>query len=134
MPGSFSADISAWIAKAKGNRDQVLRKIALDMFSRVILRTPVDKGRARGNWHVSIGRVDDNVLQLDDKAGTATISAAAAHIAQVKAGDVIYLINNLPYIGKLESGSSKQAPAGMVEITVQEFSSLVGRAAAEVNR
>ncbi len=32
----------------------------------------------------------------------------------------IYITNNLPYISKLENGSSKQAPNGMVNLTMNE--------------
>lgn len=124
----FSLDVAAWCERAKADMDLVVRKICLDMFKRVILRTPVATGRARANWSCAIGSVPDDVLELDDKSGTATISKMAAVVAGVKAGDVIYLVNNVPYILPLEYGHSKQAPAGMVGITVAEFQAVVNRA------
>ena len=48
-----------------------------------------------------------------------------------KAGHVFYLVNNLPYIRRLEQGWSQQAPAGMVAVTVSEFQQTVARAATE---
>jgi hypothetical protein len=36
-------------------------------------------------------------------------------------GEIIYLTNSLPYARRLEYGWSKQAPAGMVRITVANF-------------
>jgi hypothetical protein len=128
----FSLDVSNWIAKAGKRADLVLRKVALDLFTRVIMRSPVDTGRFRGNWQVAIGSVPDGVLDLDDKSGTATISAASATAAGVKAGEIIYLVNNLPYGPSLERGHSQQAPTGMVGITVAEFQAAVGSAAASV--
>ena len=48
------------------------------------------------------------------------------------AGDVIYLTNNLPYAVPLEEGYSKQAPAGMVALTVQDFQSVVAQIGIEL--
>ena len=37
-------------------------------------------------------------------------------------GDAIYLVNNLPYAQRLENGwSTKQAPNGMVALSIQKF-------------
>ncbi|ABF63543.1 phage-related conserved hypothetical protein [Ruegeria sp. TM1040] len=117
----FAEDIEAFASKTERKMDLAVRKIALELFSRVILQTPVDKGRARANWQVAIGTAPDGTLELEDKSGTATISAATATAAGLRAGDVIYLVNNLPYILRLEDGYSGQAPAGMVGLAVQEF-------------
>jgi hypothetical protein len=129
--GRFAIDVERWVEKAKGRVDIVARKIALDMFSRVILRSPVHTGRFRGNWQVKIGDIPDGVLELTDKDGSATISRAQAVILGLQAGDVIYLVNNLPYARPLENGWSKQAPAGMVGVTVEEFNAVVDRQARE---
>lgn len=41
----------------------------------------------------------------------------------------IFLTNNLPYIERLERGWSKQAPTGMVALTVAEFGGIAADAA-----
>lgn len=110
-----------WAAKTDDKLSTAVRKISLELFSRVILKTPVDTGRARGNWQVAIGSLPNGTLDLNDASGTATVSKATATTAGVKAGDVIYLVNNLPYAQRLEDGYSGQAPAGMVALSVQEF-------------
>lgn len=112
---------SQWVTKTEQKMDLAVRKIALELFSRVILKSPVDTGRFRANWQVAVGSVPDGTLSLEDKSGTATISRATATTAGVKAGDVIYLVNNLPYAQRLEDGYSGQAPAGMVGLSIQEF-------------
>lgn len=112
---------------------QVGRKVALELFGRVILKTPVDTGRARANWQVTIGTTANGTVEIDDKSGGATMSAATAASAGFNAGDTIYLTNNLPYILKLEEGSSQQAPAGMVALTVQEFAAIVKQIGIEVS-
>lgn len=130
--GSFELDIARFVAKAKGNVDLVVRKVALDMFSRVIQKSPVDTGRFKGNWQVAIRAIPSGILEIDDKSGTATMSNVAAKVLALKAGDTIYLVNNLPYARGLEYGHSKQAPSGMVRLTVQEFGAVVTKSASEV--
>lgn len=132
MAGSFELDIQRFVDKAKGNVDLVIRKIALDMFKRVIMKSPVDTGRFKGNWQVAIGSMPAGTLEIDDKTGAATISKVTAATLGLSAGQTIYLVNNLAYARRLEYGHSKQAPSGMVRITVQEFPGVVNKAASEV--
>lgn len=134
MTNSFELDISRFIAKANGNIDLVVRKIALDMFSRVIQKSPVDTGRFKGNWQVAIGSIPSGTLQVDDKAGTATIAKVTAETLNLRAGQTITLVNNLEYARALEYGHSKQAPNGMVRLTVTEFGGVVNKAANDVRK
>jgi hypothetical protein len=130
----FADDIAGFAAKTERKMDLAVRKIGLELFSRVILRSPVGNpdlwkkpragyvgGRFRANWQVAIGSIPNGTLDLNDASGTATISKASATLAGVSAGEVIYLINNLDYGPALEDGHSGQAPAGMVGLSVQEF-------------
>jgi hypothetical protein len=133
MPG-FAEQVESWSTKTEHRLELAVRKIALDAFSRVIMRSPVDTGRFRANWMCAIGHIPDGTVEIDDKAGTATISKMQAQTLKLKAGQTIYLINNLPYGPRLERGWSKQAPAGMIEITRAEFEPIVKAVARELNR
>lgn len=95
------------------------KKIAFDVLSGVVSMTPVDKGRAKGNWFISLGapRVDYEWGRLDP-SGNETISAGTQVIDQLQDYGAIYLTNNLPYILPLEKGHSRQAPAGMVRLSL----------------
>ena len=121
-------------AKTSEKLDLAVRKIALELFSRVILKSPVDTGRFRGNWQVAIGALPNGTLDLEDRTGQATISAATARTAGVEAGDIIYLTNNLSYGPRLEEGYSQQAPAGMVALTIQEFQAIANEIGLELVR
>jgi hypothetical protein len=143
--GSFADDVNKFQRKTVNKMDQVVRKVALELFTRIIYKTPVDTGRARANWQVSIGTPAAGTVEIDDKSGNATVSKATAKSAGFKAGDTIYLANNLPYIRKLEEGGygdgpktvggfSRQAPAGMVTLTVQEFAAVVKSIGVEISR
>jgi hypothetical protein len=132
--GSFEDDLRKFEVKTTRKLTQVGRKVALELFKRVIYKTPVDTGRARANWQVTIGAQAGGTVELNDKSGGATMSKATAASAGFKAGDTIYLTNNLPYIRRLEEGSSQKAPAGMVALTVQEFAQIVNQISVEVSR
>lgn len=111
------------IARIIKNREQVTREIfaasALQITEKVITRTPVDTGRARGNWNASINSADESV---DQGATQSTAQGNAASTAGgLSLGDTFYLTNGLPYISRLEYGYSGQAPSGMLRLTVDEF-------------
>ncbi len=130
----FSEDIRKFVDKTEEKMNRAIRKIAIDAFSEVILKTPVDTGRARGNWQVAIGEMPTGTIELDDKSGQIAIGKVQAEAMGVKPGDVIYLANSLPYIQALEDGSSTQAPAGMVKLTAQRFQIIADKVIAQIGR
>lgn len=99
----------------------VLQKLAMEGLSRMVLRSPVDTGRFRGNWTVSIGGPDRSASHPEDKNGGATITRGTAPIAALTEPKVVWMLNSLPYANRLENGWSKQAPAGVVAVTVAEL-------------
>lgn len=91
------------------------KKIALDALRLVVMKTPVDTGRARGNWQVTInvpasGESYKGSPNRSGGDGQAARSAARALNAGHKIIDTIvpfcalYLTNNVPYIRVLEFG------------------------------
>ena len=129
----FANQMKAWERKTERKMDLAVRKIALKIFAQIVLKSPVDSGRFRGNWQLAIGSVPEGTLELDDKTGTATIAKGAATVMGINAGDTIYFANNLPYARRLEEGYSQQAPNGMVALTIQEFQSVVSRIGIELS-
>lgn len=126
---SFALDLSKFAKKANVDMRLVVRKLAFESFKRIILRTPVDTGRARANWGVTIGSPRVGFfIEGSDKSGGATMSAAQAAVQQFDCEGSIFITNNVPYIGPLEYGSSKQAPAGMVRVTVEEMTGFLNKA------
>lgn len=104
----------------RNNVPKVLRKAALNVGGSIIMNTPHDTGRARGNWQTSldtpilseIDRLDYNGQQAINELGTVTRSVSFDT-------KVIHFSNNLPYINRLNSGWSKQADPGYVERAVE---------------
>ena len=124
---SFSADITRFVAKTNGNIDIVVRKITLDIFRNVVKRTPVDTGRARAGWQIE-ETLHSIKVNKDDPTGQRTIREARQLINAIRAGGVIYVLNNVEYILPLEYGSSKQAPNGMARLTVQLYTRFLNNA------
>ena len=70
---SFSLDLSRAIERAKGKQETVIRKVMLETFSKVVMKSPVDTGRFRANWQASVGGFSRAPLDSVDKTGSATL-------------------------------------------------------------
>jgi len=122
MNATWTIPIDKCISNLEQQRAMVVKKIAFDLFRKVILKTPVLTGRARANWLVSVSTPRSDTTDETDKTGMQTLSEVQGVIANWEADSDIYLSNNLPYIYGLERGRSrKKAPRGMVKISVTEF-------------
>ena len=138
---SFSKDIAKFAEKAKIGYDQAVRGALLSVSRSVILMTPVDEGRARGNWFASLSSYPTTTSE-----STSEPFSQVDAVTKNAAGSVFFLTNNLPYIGKLEyggypnpssgdktlNGFSKQAPGGMVRISIENFDQMLKKSAQEL--
>lgn len=120
--------MNAIVNRVNKRLDTVIRKSTIELFGSVIKMTPVDTGRAKGNWQCSIGSpITSQTERLDgSKLGSTNGSDSFDDVVKtVKGtGHVVWLSNNVPYIQRLEYGSSKQAPSGMVRLSLQRFGSI----------
>lgn len=76
--------------------ESFITKVANDLNTVIKSKTPILKGTARRGW-----RVADNLKTSKSKS--------------------VKVQNNVPYINKLEAGSSKQAPRGFVKQSIREI-------------
>jgi hypothetical protein len=97
------------------------------LFRGVILKTPVDTGRARASWKVGVGEIDTSVAPEGPNDGGQALVEGTAEIFDIKKPARTWITNSIPYIGALEDGSSKQAPQGMVKLTAAEVKADIGR-------
>lgn len=116
------------------NVNRAVRLLAIAVDQTLVLSTPVDTGRARSNWIVSLNAAVDREREpfqplpqgtdpskLGESGNAqAAINEGRAVIATRQTQQTIYITNNVPYIGRLNDGSSAQAPAMFVQQAVQE--------------
>lgn len=138
--------------------EQIFRLSAIQLFKSVILKTPVDTGRARSNWQTEIGKFSKG--EIDHiKNNEALIADMINKVNEGTIAQGYFLANNLPYIQKLEYGGyplapkqgswdkkkkdfvikteggfSKQAPEGMVRISLEEVKADLKRILEDVVR
>jgi hypothetical protein len=149
---SFGDGVARHTIKTDRELERIARGVVFELFKRVILKTPVDTGRARGNWSTSVGAAPSNapVTNATDKSGAGAIGKVASLAVSFPMGETVWVANNLPYIMHLEyglypnppkrgswdkkaqayviktvGGYSKQAPQGMVRTTALEFNGIV---------
>lgn len=71
-------------------------------------------GRARGNWQSSTGTPASGETQKIDPGGGSSLADARSTAAQIGKNDVSYIVNNVPYIQRLDRGWSRQVGAEFV--------------------
>jgi hypothetical protein len=139
--------------------ERVVRAVMLEALKRIVMRTPVLDGHARANWFVTFSNPSSDMTDATDMSGAKAISDGTALIGEFELGWKLYITNNLPYIGVLEyggypipvkrgtdmsqhggsgyeirseAGFSKQAPHGMIRVTVAELKAMLPEAVAAV--
>jgi hypothetical protein len=127
---SFEDQIARFIEETNVKIDETLQTIVLKIGRNLVTLSPVDTGRFKGNWQLSIGTGSNSSLTREDKEGSATLSEIATKVNAFSAGQIAYLQNHVLYGYDLEYGSSKQAPDGVVRITEAIFTRIVNEAIA----
>ena len=141
----FLRTIHAFSGIAGRRVDFVMRKLAFDGLAGVLRRSPVDTGRFRGSWRLSLDVVDSSV-EPQPKRGTkgprrrgsppggSEIAGALTELKKVTRHKTIHISNSLPYSVRLEEGSSKQSPNGIVGPTFLSLRLGVIKAVADARR
>jgi hypothetical protein len=95
--------------------------VAVAFSKDIVPRTPVDTGHARRNWQATWGAPTSNELVGVDKTSVNTIQNLISVIRTGQRRNAflpVVIQNNVPYIEKLNAGSSRQAPANFVELSI----------------
>lgn len=104
---------------------EVAASVAMVIVSDLAYQTPVDTSKALSSWIVTLDEPSTVALEeghfvgsqgsTQDESAQMTIDNAQRVLAQKQPGQSIFITNNQPYIVRLNSGYSKQQPAGFVE-------------------
>ncbi len=123
---TFALNLAKQIESANDKVENIVKVTMIELFNRVIQKSPVDTGRFRANWNCSIGSPDLSTSQAIDPSGSGAISKANSTVVSYTLnGQSVFLTNNLPYADRLENGWSKQAPNGMVRLSMMEIQNSV---------
>ncbi|GAA4652080.1 hypothetical protein GCM10023116_43640 [Kistimonas scapharcae] len=110
----FSSVVSSFRSDSIRKAGEVRKAATIELFRGVIMDTPVDEGRARGNWQATTENPATGQLDIYDEDGRGTVAVATSVVTGSGDDQTLWLSNNLPYILGLEYGRSDQAPQGMV--------------------
>lgn len=120
---SLKGDLSKFTVNTLDRADKERRAICSEVLTSVVMMTPVDTGRARGNWQVSANTAKYSEIDRTSKNWSSVVANELQNIG--KLGDTVHITNNLPYIERLEYGYSGQAPEGMVRKTLARIRALI---------
>jgi len=139
---TFAVQIEKFAEKVGNRANAVVGNIVIRVAQELDKRSPVGDatywkhpapkgyigGHFRGNWQLGVGSMPTVELARVDPTGAATQGAILAEIPAEAAGKVYFLANNVPYAQRLEDGYSRQAPSGVVGLTVTMFQQIVREA------
>jgi hypothetical protein len=100
--------------------EKVIKALTLEVTAELQESTPIDTGWARANWVPKIGepstesrpKIEANLpsAQVEQQKGLGEVLSGF----KLSRG-LVSIANNVPYIKRLNEGSSKQAPAAFVQ-------------------
>jgi hypothetical protein len=110
------ADAKAVVKALEEFSAKVVKAITLEITSNLIKSTPVDTGWARANWVPSVGTPAGGTVGSPRGVSAGAQAAGQAKVAgyKITQGNV-FITNNVPYILRLNDGSSTQAPSGFIQ-------------------
>ena len=80
--------------------------------------TPIDTGWASSNWVASIDKPEMGLFGSKKNVLRQNPSIGVIYGFDINRHNSIYITNNVPYMNRLNSGWSKQSPAGFVEAAI----------------
>jgi hypothetical protein len=127
--GDFANRMRRIAVQVEGNVDRAVKDCAGAAAKSVIQGTPVDTGAARSNWLAALDAPAAGTVPAHAPGTAGSTGDANAAVAIEQVGEVIekfdlaknksiHITNNLPYIGALNDGHSRQAPADFVRLAV----------------
>jgi hypothetical protein len=97
---------------------QELVTYTLKLLELIQTKTPVDTGRARASWHAVLPNTSQDSFTYSDRQG----KKFDGTLPNTGTGPMDTVVgSNVEYMIFLEAGHSKQAPSGMVALSLSEL-------------
>lgn len=119
------AQIKAIIQALEETAEKAVIRLGLNITANLIEDTPVDTGWARANWVPAIGASRASPAASQPTGAMVQTQAALQASGQVGllsyklSRGSVFISNNVPYINRLNDGSSTQAPSGFVQAAIR---------------
>ena len=129
----FNANITAFAEAMRVDSRLAYKRIIFDIWRRIIKRSPVDTGRFRASWTINQETPDETVQAPDQKSYSYKATFDESKLNWTQAYPMLWINNSLPYAERLETGWSKQAPSGVVGLTILEITTFINNVARRGN-
>jgi hypothetical protein len=124
--GDYAKQLRIYAKEAPKAPRSYIKNLALAINHTLVMATPIRSGRAKTNWQVGINYPPGGYLlefpthpqpgiYLEDVAAQLVNNES---IIKGFSSGRIFIINNAPYIGRLNEAYSTQAPAGYIESAI----------------
>lgn len=114
---SFVTSLELFRQLIGANADDLVMAHALDLQARIQMRCPVLTGRLRNSFHVIPPNTSGDRFRYTDSTGRSFNGALDGE--RTGPGEAV-VGTNVPYALAIEAGGSRQAPQGMVAVSVKE--------------
>lgn len=104
--------------------EDLITRLTLQVTRELVADTPRDTGWARSNWIPAIDNPVTSPSGSKESRDAVVIDPTAQQegLARVTTGyrlpSLVFVSNNVPYISKLNDGTSRQAPSGFVQTAI----------------
>ena len=76
--GSFAESLAEFAEQAKEAIDDVFREVVIEIGTSVIRLSPVDTGRFKGNWHLSVDNIENVTFEEVDPSGHVMVACVTS--------------------------------------------------------
>lgn len=128
-PRSFAKKMRAFANDIPKQVNEIKKQAVQEIVLQVVPDTPVLTGQARSNYFTYNGEANGSITAFGpfSKDGYQSINRMRVALQGAKAGVPMHIVNNLPYIAKLNGGSSTQAPENFVQIAIARGQAIIAR-------
>lgn len=114
----YTLPIKQFVEATKINQRKLVRFMAAKLWTRIVEMNPVDTGRSRSGWDLSLNTPH---TAIPPEGQPSYPEPAMPNFGTITGFENVWIANNVEYTPYLEQGHSQQAPAGMMRIAILEL-------------
>lgn len=125
----FSTSIKNFRRKSMDRFVRIKRSASFELFSAVVVTTPVDKGVLINNWYLTVNSPSNETRTNESTSGANSLAQGTGELPKFDIANDIWMTNNLPYAYPIEfDGHSAKARRGMVRVNTVNWNEYIKRA------